>query len=248
MTLIQHLLGLRTSLYCVGCTVHFLLCQKDLTILLSYVGISLINGPPCLLNLSLRFLKRSREIPRVHASDDLVGFDYVAFVGQHLGNAACVLSVDIDFVSFKSAIAESDASGQLRVNLLPPIIGRASATDENRKCKTHPERPSTRMRSFCEGSTPVPDLTGTNSRVPDDGGLWCSIAAGHAARDTLLSSSISRPGLIQLAPPSARQKIPCILAGKNSGLGLKGKYGCNYLDGAKRRHHSTIADAIDKRQ
>ena len=49
---------------------------------------------------------------RVHAGDNLAGFDQVAFVGQYLADASGIFGVDVDLVGFQPAVAEDDAGRQ----------------------------------------------------------------------------------------------------------------------------------------
>jgi hypothetical protein len=101
--------------------------QEHLGFLLDYVGVGFVYGPPRLTDLRLRFLQRSGEVPRIHARDDLAGFDQVAFVGQHFGDAAGIFRVDVNLVGFEPAVAEGDSRGQRRMQPLPPVICCASA-------------------------------------------------------------------------------------------------------------------------
>ena len=73
------------------------------------------------LHLSFGFLQRGLKVLGVHARDDLAGFDHVAFVGTHFGDASGEFRVDVDLVRFDPAVAPGDPGRQLRLGVLPPI-------------------------------------------------------------------------------------------------------------------------------
>jgi hypothetical protein len=140
--------------------------------------------------------KRPLQIVRIHARNDLPGFDEVALIGQYLGGARGVLGVDVDFVRFQTAIAESNARRQSRgVATTVALLRRPGRTEAQL---------SAFARDPCQGVS-----------------LWrphrfCSCVLGHSAPTGL--AHIRR--LLDCAV-----SLIAAAGGKNSGIGPKEYYG-----------------------
>ena len=92
--------------------VELLLRERDLGLLLLDVGARFIKALLRFLDLRLGLLKRGLEVLGVHARDDLTGFDHVAFVGEHFGDATREFGVDVDLVRLDPAVAQRDPEGR----------------------------------------------------------------------------------------------------------------------------------------
>ncbi len=101
--------------------VELLLRERDQGLLLLDVGVRLVEALLRLLDLRLGLVKRGREILGVHAGDDLPGFDHVALVGEHFGDAAGELGVDVDLVGLDPAVARRDPRRKAALAHMLPI-------------------------------------------------------------------------------------------------------------------------------
>ena len=106
--------------------VELLLRERDQGFLLLDVGVRLVQALLRLLDLRLGLVKGGGEILGVHAGEDLPGFDHVAFVGEHFGDPAGELCVDVDLVGLDPAVARRDPRRKAALTHVPPI-GRPAA-------------------------------------------------------------------------------------------------------------------------
>ena len=128
--------------------VVLLLGERQLSFREINVGARLVEAVTSLLDLSLRPLELRGKILCVHPGQHLPGFDHVAFVHEHLGDAAGELGVDIDLVRLDPAVAGGDASRQAALLQAPPIAaGRGGGENcETEQCESAPSAPSRRRR------------------------------------------------------------------------------------------------------
>ena len=88
---------------------YLLLRERELGRLLHDVGARLVEGMLGLLNLGLGPFERRVQVPGVHAGENLLSLDHVAFVGEHFGNAPSELGVDVDLVRFDPPVSRDNA-------------------------------------------------------------------------------------------------------------------------------------------
>ena len=112
MPLIQDFFGLETFLHQNSGPTIFLLGKEKLGLLLGDVLDCFVDGAPGLADLSFRFFQRGRKVARIHARDNLAGFDQIAFIARISAIAGGVFGIDVDFVSFEPAIAVINAGRQ----------------------------------------------------------------------------------------------------------------------------------------
>ena len=148
LPLIQDFLGLEPFLHQSDGAVDFLLREQDLGFLLRHIGVCFVDRAVCLPDLGFRFLQRSGKVLRVHAGNNLAGFDQVTLVDEDFGDAGGVFGVDVNLVRFKPAVAENDTGRQRRVQPLPPVISAARAAAQNDECKHNPKPPPAAGRRF----------------------------------------------------------------------------------------------------
>ena len=127
MPLIQDFFGLETFLHQNSGAIEFLLRQEQLGFLLGDVGVCFVDGAACLADLSFAISsarhRRSRVSMRATTWPALTRSPSSARISAM---RAGVFGVDVDFVRFEPAIAETDAGRQWRVETLPPIICAAA--------------------------------------------------------------------------------------------------------------------------
>jgi hypothetical protein len=128
--------------------VELLLAEGDLSRLLDDVGARLMEALLRCFYLSLGFLERGVNVPRVHARDDLLGRKQVAFVRVHFDNAAGKLGVDIDLVRLDPSVAKDDPEWKAGLPRMRPIGGAPAGADDDDPHQRHRLPPrSTARRS-----------------------------------------------------------------------------------------------------
>ena len=95
------------------------------------LALRLVEALLRLLDLRLGLLQRGLDVLRVHAGDDLPALDHVAFVGEHFGDAAGELGVDIDLVRLDPAVARYDPQGEAALPRMPPPGAAATRADDD---------------------------------------------------------------------------------------------------------------------
>jgi hypothetical protein len=114
-----------------ACAVELLLPEGDLGCLLHDIGARLVEALLRPLDLSFGLLERGLYVPRVHAGDDLLGRNHVAFVRKHFDNAAGKLGVDIDLVRLYPSVARHDPERKAALPDMPPIGGASAGADDD---------------------------------------------------------------------------------------------------------------------
>ena len=144
-------------------TVHFLVSEDLLGLLLGEIGLGLVDSPLRLPRLGLRLRERLFNIPCIHPGHDLSWCHHVSDIDHEFGDATRIFGGDVDLVGFDPAVAEADADRQGRMRLFPDVVTTPSGAEhDDEKGRRHPPRASFTVSP--DGHRQMPGFGGNERR------------------------------------------------------------------------------------